>query len=127
MYQIIIKGEASTDFKDKSKLDGISCEDDFTQYFHDESYANNVLQSGYLDFKFEDNKLWSVTTYTSNRELTEKEIESLKNYTQGQWSDGIGEGFEQFSCKVIDGEEVFISPWFPGQELTVEQKQIENN
>jgi hypothetical protein len=40
------------------------------------------------------------------------------------WSDGIGEGFEQFSCmKTDDGEEVYISPWFGAQKTTIKQEE----
>lgn len=49
-------------------------------------------------------------------------LEELKDYTQGQWSDGIGEGFEQFSYKEIDGEEIYISPWYHGQKIFAEIK-----
>lgn len=40
-------------------------------------------------------------------------------YTQGQWSDGIGEGFEQSPVPVgPGGGEYYISPWHRGQVLT---------
>ena len=54
--------------------------------------------------------------------LIEKDLQELVKYTQGQWSDGIGEGFEQNPC-YYDSEdnEVFISPWFYGQQVTVQQ------
>lgn len=145
MYKITVKGEAKTEYPNLTELDGISCQDEFSEYFDgDESYVGDV-NNGYLYFKYEDGKLWSITTYDSTRELTQKELEELKEYTTGQWSDGIGEGFEQFPChtasqpyRIYEKEfddyenqdeanedlEVYISPWFFEQIITITQELI---
>lgn len=125
MYQIKIKGEAKTNYKNLFKLKGIDCQDDFAEYFDgDESYAQDI-QSGYMKFIVENNKLMTITTYKSNRKLSDDELKNLADYTQGQWSDGIGEGFEQEPCMYDDdNEEVYISPWFHGQVLKIEQEII---
>jgi hypothetical protein len=49
-------------------------------------------------------------------ELTDEEIDRLLDYTQGQWSDGIGEGFEQFPCHHEGRKEIYLSPWYPMQK-----------
>jgi len=125
MYKIKIKGEAKfhgVSQKHLNQLDGIDCQDEFSEYFDgDESFADDVT-NGYLHFEVEGNKLYSVTEYDSTRELMQDELNELGNYTQGQWSDGIGEGFEQYPCTEIDGEEVFISPWFGDQKLEITQE-----
>ncbi len=54
--------------------------------------------------------------------LVTDELEILPDYTQGQWSDGIGEGFEQSPCAEENGEEIFVSPWFRGQKAVAIQK-----
>ena len=123
-YKITIIGEANTDYLYLEELDGIDCQDNFAEYFDEEHTFKENIESGYMDFKFKDGKLLTYTTYHSNRELTETELEDLIEYTQGQWSDGIGEGFEQHPCFYAEnGEEVFISPWFFGQEITVKQEK----
>lgn len=130
MGKVIIKAIAGSahignDYKELKGLelgllDGIECEDDFVEYM-DEPLSSK-LESGKMEFKFEDDKLYTITTYVSKEELTEEELEELGDYTQGQWSDGIGEGFEQYSCTTISGDEVFLSPWYDNQELTITQE-----
>ena len=65
-------------------------------------------------------KFWEA----KQRELVTSELEALKRYTSGQWSDGIGEGFEQHPCKVIRGTEIYISPWYHNQKQYVIQEEI---
>jgi hypothetical protein len=97
------------------KLSGVDCQDDFAEY----SDLHKKLNSGYMHFEYIDGKLYTITKYSLKEELTEKEILFLKEETQGQWSDGIGEGFEQFECTYFKGMGVFISPWFYGQEIEI--------
>src|SRR5687767_15190746 len=113
MYKIVIQGEASTDYKDLKALDGIGCQDCFSEYLDNDNTYSKDISGGYMSFKLEGNKLYTITDYDSKRELTEEELLSLAKYTQGQWSDGIGEGFEQNPCIIIEDEEVYISPWQP--------------
>ena len=144
MYKITVKGEAKTLYPNLDELNGIDCQEKFSNYFGtDEKTFADAVTGGYLQFIFEDGKLYSVTTYDSTRELTPMELEILEDYTTGQWSDGIGEGFEQESCyegtvpfnkydpKYDDyksqahadrDRRVFISAWFHGQTTTITQK-----
>jgi hypothetical protein len=125
MYKIIVKGEASTDYSDLKELDGIDCQDEFSEYFDDDFTFKNDVSHGYMDFRVENGKLFTYTTYQSNRLLTKEELDQLQDYTQGQWSDGIGEGFEQNECKYDDNDEgIFISPWFPAQEISITQEEV---
>ncbi len=132
MWKITIKGEASTDYVDLKKLDGIDCQDEFSEYFDDDFSFKDDVTNGYMFFKFEDNKLMTYTIYDSNRKLSQEELYELGEYTQGQWSDGIGEGFEQNPCYFDknytdeDGNkgEVYISPWQMGQELEIVQEEL---
>lgn len=118
--KIKIIGLAKTEFEDIKQLDGIDCQDDFVDYLDNEVIADK-LESGYMYFSVIDNNLYTITEYElkENEELTLNEMLDLAEYTQGQWSDGIGEGFEQFPCIEIDDEEVYISPWSPGQKLII--------
>ena len=125
MYKITIKGEAKTDYDNLSELDGVDCQDDFAEYFDSDFSFKDDVESGYMYFSFENEKLWTITQYFSNRELSNEELEILSDYTQGQWSDGIGEGFEQQPCFYDDNEEeVYISPWDINQEVEITQISI---
>ena len=123
--QVIIKGTAETEFHDEARLHGVDCQDNFADYFHDQD-LKDAVESGYMDFRYEDGKLWTYTTYETNRILTDSELVRLADYTQGQWSDGIGEGFEQYPCAEFGGEEVYLSPWHTGQKLQLQQIDGEN-
>lgn len=46
-----------------------------------------------LSYRKSDNQLTVVTEYFASRRLTKGELEILRAYTVGQWSDGFGEGF----------------------------------
>jgi hypothetical protein len=124
MYKITIKGEAFTEHQNLEELDGIDCQDEFSEYFGDDEQLliDKGVNSGYLSFEYSDGKLWSVTTYDSPVELTQDELDIIGDYTQGQWSDGIGESFEQFPCMEDDNGEVYVSPWHTGQVLIISQK-----
>lgn len=141
MYKIIIKGQATTDYKNLSELDGIDCQDNFAEYFDNDFTFKDDIKHGYMHFSFENEKLWTITEYSSKRELSKEELEILSDYTQGQWSDGIGEGFEQEPCYYdntdflpysedeydedeLKESEVFISPWFHGQEVEILVEEI---
>ena len=135
MYKIVIKGTAKTEYPHLQELDGIDCQDDFTDYFDKNMDLDDVMPGGYMCFEYnrEENKLYTVTTYHSTQKLNENQLEKLKAYTVGQWSDGIGEGFEQnevmyakepyLSNEYDDCDDlgVFISPWHRDQIVTVNQ------
>jgi hypothetical protein len=127
-YNIIIKGESRTDHFTLSDLHGIDCGDNFAEYFNNHFTFKDNIKDGYMSFEYDSDqdKLFTITSYTSNKELTKDELEVLKNYTTGQWSDGIGEGFEQEPCFYGNSgeEDVYISPWFMGQEVEVIQSEI---
>ena len=73
-----------------------------------------------MRFVYENDELFTVNEYISTRELTDEEMEELIDYTQGQWSDGIGESFEQRPI-MVSGDEVYISPWYRGQKVVYSQ------
>jgi len=102
-------------------LDGIDCQDDFVEYMDEEDYPFvSKLEYGYMSFKVEDGKLYTITEYglIEGKTLSDEEIDKLIDYTQGQWSDGIGEGFEQEPCVEENDEEVYVSPWYSKQVAT---------
>ena len=138
MYLITIRAIAgsvqlSTGMEDeydqglRSDIDGLDCDECFSDYFPlDRVTAYNVLTSGFMRFEFDqaEDELFVLTEYESSRELTPKELDELADYTQGQWSDGIGEGFEQRPCRIVGVNEYYVSPWYRGQKLEIHQKEM---
>lgn len=61
------------------------------------------------------------TVIMAMEELTEKEIDHLLCSLSGQYSDGWGEGYEQNDHMV---ENVFVSPWYPGQKLRITKPRL---
>lgn len=110
--------------RDTEFLNGVECDDDFVEYFDENETIKSKLVSGkmYFEFNEENRKLYTVTEYNTNDTLTPEELEVLGEYTQGQWSDGIGEGFEQYPCTNKDGKEIFVCPWYENQKLTFIQE-----
>lgn len=147
MYKIIIKGKSGevdpVNFpKEKYQeiVDSAYEDTDFTEYFHrsynfgggqkrenQQKLIDKGVNSGYMSFKLIDGEIWTVTEYLSPYELDDDELQILKDYTQGQWSDGVGEGFEQHPIMEYEGEDVYLSPWHREQELEVEQKEIDGS
>lgn len=123
--KIRIIGKAGDHSKEYLYLyDGIDCQEDFTEYFGTEQQPliDKGVTSGYMSFEVIDGELYTTTDYDCKERLTDAEIQLLIDYTQGQWSDGIGEGFEQQPCVYVDDElddcELYVSPWHYGQEVT---------
>ncbi len=145
MYKIKISGPAGRvcidpDFEkvdndfDLSTLDGVECQECFSDYIFDnrkgEEEHTSILQKGirrgYMEFSYnkEENKLYVEVNYESNEKLTPRDLEVLIKYTQGQMSDGIGENFEQEPVRYKDGLGIYISPWFYGQKLVATQTEV---
>jgi tetrahydrodipicolinate N-succinyltransferase len=103
-------------------IKSINCpEEDFVDYL-DLPLANKLV-SGYMRLEWdpEEEKTYTITEYTTKEKLSDEELDQLAEYTQSQWSSGIGETLEQIPCAVWDGEEIYISAWIPGQKLEVTQ------
>lgn len=140
-YEIAIQGEATVHGEKGGQIkgsklkqfDGISDDSEFSEYFHKampkEMLAGEQQQSlidagvtgGYMRFEYDavSKKLFTITTYDAPRKLTAHEEEVLIEYTQGQWSDGVGEGFEQH-----EERGAYISAWHSGQVATLSYKYV---
>lgn len=69
-----------------------------------------------------DGKLWGVLEVQAYGELSEGELEELKEEWAGQCSDGFGEGFEQRSIEVDNGE-MYVCFWQPGNNFVIQTEQ----
>lgn len=141
-YRIIVKGDCGDIIKNTNCDCGHDyCEepvygepDDFLQYkdkyeLEENEYTEycdidccEKLESDVSYFCEENNKLMIVVEYTSNEKLTKKELKELMDYTQGQWSDGIGEGFEQQLHN-----NYYVSMWHKDQQITITQEKSSYN
>lgn len=79
------------------------------------SYSYEKLEHGIIDSimvtaEIKGDKVISTAEVKANRELTPSELEKIKDYISGQYSDGWGEGFEQHAIEYVD-EEIESEDW----------------
>jgi hypothetical protein len=100
---------------DRAMCTGVTCQEDFVEY----SDYSDYLESGIMSFVFENGILYNVTTYVviDGDNFSDEDIEQIEGETIGQWSNGIGEGFEQNAACMFGDEKVFISPYLAGAEV----------
>jgi hypothetical protein len=83
-----------TDAQRLAALDGVSSEDVCSTYFYHTVLEDIEISGGALVCRYEPGtgELRVVTEYCTERRLTQEELKALRKETEGQWSDGIGEG-----------------------------------
>jgi hypothetical protein len=77
------------------------------------------VRSLFVDVEIHEGKLWGVATLRMTAELAPEEMEALKDYLTGQYSDGFGEGFEQREIRV-DEDELYVSLWESGRKFFID-------
>ena len=102
------------------KFDGYNY-DDMVDYFDesDSETAKAKLQSMIWGFESVNGCLYGKVDVTLSEELTEEEIEAVKEYICGQNSDGLGEGFEQQEIRIGYDEEIYVSFWHRGGDYWI--------
>lgn len=94
--------------------DGVSEHINFADYIY-----NSRVRRGYMRLEVIEGVLYTIVEYDVTNYFSDADGAELLEYTSGQLSDGIGEGFEQHPCAIIDGEEAYVSPWHWDQKLVV--------
>ena len=72
-------------------------------WYHEEDSVNEKVRSVVFRLEKRDEQLWGVAECQLLRDLTTKEMDTLKQYITGQASDGWGEGFEQRDIRTAEG------------------------
>jgi len=89
------------------------------KYYFDADSINEKVKSMHVDVEVINEKLWAVSNIKVTESLTVEELDTLRNYITGQFSDGFGEGFEQRDIK-IDGGEINVHLWKRSDEFFID-------
>ena len=95
------------------------------KYFWDDDKCRNKVYSIKPDVEIRNDQIMGVAVIKMTKPLNQEEIDSLKDFVTGQFSDGWGEGFEQHEIEVGDGE-IYVHFWsYENYYIHTEEEQNE--
>lgn len=96
------------------------------KYLADNDKCKSKVYSIKPDIEFVNGVMMGVAVIKMTKPLNQEEIESLKDYVTGQYSDGFGEGFEQHEIYVSDGE-IYVHFWdYENYYIKTDEEMNEN-
>lgn len=81
------------------------------EYYGKSDNVSFKVKSYNFDVEVRDGALWGVAECEVYGELTDSELELLKDNITGQAADGFGEGFEQRDIYTPDGDMIYAHLW----------------
>ena len=95
-------------------FDKFYCDEDMTEYFDDGELKEKIHGIFWNIVVINEELVGKVVVLIDdNQNLSKDEIEEIKDFIEGQNSDGLGEGFEQREIRTHDGELIYVSFWDP--------------
>lgn len=107
------------DIYELQELQGYELDIDFVEYINKEILRQKLL-TGYLRLDMHDDELVAIIEYKAIKRLSKAELDELKEYTEGQLADGIGEGFEQ----ELVYNKYYVSTWVRNSNITIKQTKL---
>lgn len=96
--------------KKVNEANAIDGERGLAKYLDRDNQCKNKVYSIKTDVERVENTIMGVAVIKMTKPLTKTEIDDLKDYVTGQFSDGWGESFEQHEIQVSGGE-IYVRFW----------------
>lgn len=108
------------------EFDKFYCDEDMTEYFDDGELKEKIHGIFWNIVVINEELVGNVVVLIDdNQNLSKDEIEEIKDFIEGQNSDGLGECFEQREIKTHDGELIYVSFWHRGDYKIYTEEEFE--
>lgn len=144
---LVITADSGDDYEELEALgdaDKISCEEailrkirsdkdifeykrGLMQYCDNDDSMEQAVFSAFPSVEKVNGTLMGVFVCQVSPDITDEQIDKLKDYLSGQASDGWGEGFEQHEIDTPEYGDIYVSFWSGGEEWSLLTKEELNN